>query len=141
MMERELRHMADHDPLTGLLNRRGLEAELERHVTHVRRYGDRGALLALDLDHFKTVNDTLGHDAGDQLIVSVAEILTERLRATDTVARLGGDEFAILLPEATLSTAEGVAAQLVADIHEHAVLSAGQVPRHVTASIGVTTFH
>jgi diguanylate cyclase (GGDEF)-like protein/PAS domain S-box-containing protein len=140
-LEKELRHLADHDPLTGLLNRRGLEAELERHLTRVNRYGDRGAVLVLDLDHFKTINDTLGHDGGDQLIVSVGEILTARLRETDTVARLGGDEFAILLPEATLTAAEEVASQLVADIHEHAVLSGGQLPRHITASIGVTTFH
>ncbi len=139
-LETELRHLADHDPLTGLLNRRGLEAELERHVGHVNRYGDRGALLVLDIDHFKTVNDTLGHEAGDQLIVAVAGILKERLRESDTVARLGGDEFAILLAEADLGSAEAVAEQLVADIHEHAIVSAGQVPRHVTASVGVTTF-
>jgi diguanylate cyclase (GGDEF)-like protein/PAS domain S-box-containing protein len=139
-LETELRHLADHDPLTGLLNRRGLEAELERQVGHVNRYGDRGALLVLDLDHFKTVNDTLGHEAGDQLIVAVAGILEERLRESDTVARLGGDEFAILLPEADLESAQDVAQQLVADIHEHAIVSAGQVPRHVSASVGVTTF-
>ena len=139
-LETELRHLADHDPLTGLLNRRGLEAELERHVGHVNRYGDRGALLVLDLDHFKTVNDALGHEAGDQLIVAVAGILKERLRESDTVARLGGDEFAILLPEADLRSAEEVAEQLVADIHGHAIISGGQVPRHVSASVGVTTF-
>ena len=140
-LEKELRHLADHDPLTGLVNRRGLESELERQLARVERYGDRGALLVLDLDHFKTVNDTLGHEAGDQLIVSVAEILTERLRSSDIVARLGGDEFAVLLPEADLEAAEAVARQLVTDVHDHAIVSGGQMPRHVTASIGVTTFH
>lgn len=140
MMERELRHMADHDPLTGLLNRRGLEAELERHVAHVNRYGDRGALLVLDLDHFKAVNDTLGHEAGDRLIVAVATLLRNRLRSSDAVARLGGDEFAILLPDANAEMAQHVAEDIVADIQRNAVLEHGQSSRHVTASVGVTMF-
>ncbi len=139
-MERELRHMADHDPLTALLNRRGLETELERHVAHVNRYGDRGALLVLDLDHFKAVNDTLGHEAGDRLIVNVATLLRSRLRSSDAVARLGGDEFAILLPDANAEVAQHVAEQIVADIHSNAIVEHGQTSRHVTASIGVTMF-
>ena len=98
--ERELRHLADHDPLTGLFNRRRFEQELDRHVAEVARYGPRGALLVLDLDHFKYVNDSLGHHAGDELILSVAALLQDRLRETDTIARLGGDEFAVLLPNA-----------------------------------------
>jgi diguanylate cyclase (GGDEF)-like protein/PAS domain S-box-containing protein len=140
MLERELRHMADHDPLTGLLNRRGLEAELERHVAHVNRYGDRGALLVLDLDHFKAVNDTLGHEAGDQLIVSVANLLRNRLRSSDAVARLGGDEFAILLPDASAEMAQLVAEDIVADVQRNAVIEQGQARRHITASVGVTMF-
>ncbi len=139
-MERELRHMADHDPLTGLLNRRGLEAELERHVAHVNRYGDRGALLVLDLDHFKAVNDTLGHEAGDRLIVTVATLLRNRLRSSDAVARLGGDEFAILLPDANADVARHVAEEIVADIQSNASIEHGQTTRHVTASVGVRMF-
>jgi diguanylate cyclase (GGDEF)-like protein/PAS domain S-box-containing protein len=139
-MERELRHMADHDPLTGLLNRRGLETELERHVAHVNRYGERGALLVLDLDHFKAVNDTLGHEAGDRLIATVANLLRSRLRSSDAIARLGGDEFAILLPDATEDMARHVAEEIVADVQRHAVLEHGQARRHVTASVGVTMF-
>jgi diguanylate cyclase (GGDEF)-like protein/PAS domain S-box-containing protein len=140
LMERELRHMADHDPLTGLLNRRGLEAELERHVAHVNRYGARGALLVLDLDHFKAVNDTLGHEAGDKLIVSVANLLRKRLRSSDAVARLGGDEFAILLPDANEEMAAHVAREIVSDVQRGAVVDHGQARRHVTASVGVTLF-
>jgi diguanylate cyclase (GGDEF)-like protein/PAS domain S-box-containing protein len=140
MLERELRHMADHDPLTGLLNRRGLEAELERHVTHVNRYGARGALLVLDLDHFKGVNDTLGHEAGDRLIVTVANLLRTRLRSSDAIARLGGDEFAVLLPDANAEMARHVAEEIVADVQRNAGVDHGQARRHVTASVGVTMF-
>ena len=140
-MERELAATwPTHDPLTGLLNRRGLEAELERHVTHVNRYGDRGALLVLDLDHFKAVNDTLGHEAGDRLIVNVATLLNGRLRSSDAVARLGGDEFAILLPDANADVARHVAEEIVADIQSNASIEHGQTTRHVTASVGVRMF-
>jgi len=139
-LENQLRHLADHDPLTGLVNRRGLEAELERHVAHVDRYGDRGALLVLDLDHFKAVNDTLGHEAGDQLIVSVANLLSRRLRATDTVARLGGDEFAVLLPVADLAAAQRVAESIVRDIHDNSIVLGHHPARHVSASVGVAMF-
>ncbi|MGH2839528.1 MAG: PAS domain S-box protein, partial [Solirubrobacteraceae bacterium] len=107
--ESELRHLADDDPLTGLYNRRRFEQELERHVTDVARYAPRGALLVLDLDHFKYVNDALGHHAGDELILAVAAILRARLRDSDILARLGGDEFAVLLPTADDSEAEKVA--------------------------------
>ena len=105
--EAELRHMADHDPLTGFRHRRSFERELERHVSYVERYGPKGAAIVLDLDHFKTINDTLGHSAGDELIVRVAHSLRSRLRESDVLARLGGDEFAILLPEASPDEADG----------------------------------
>ncbi|MGO9750114.1 MAG: PAS domain S-box protein [Solirubrobacteraceae bacterium] len=141
MLETQLRHLADHDPLTGLLNRRGLESALKQHVARVSRYGDHGALLVLDLDHFKTVNDTLGHSAGDELIVAVAGLLARRLRASDMIARLGGDEFAILLPEADEAAAQQVAAKIVKDIRENTILLDGRKPGRVTASVGVTLFH
>ena len=99
--EAELRHMADHDALTGLLNRRAFERELERHVDHVARYGPRGAAVLLDVDLFKNVNDTLGHSAGDQLICKVADALREQVRDGAVIARLGGDEFAVLIPDGT----------------------------------------
>jgi len=138
--ERELRHLADHDPLTGLLNRRRFEQELDRHVADVARYGPRGALLVLDLDHFKYVNDALGHHAGDKLILSVATILQDRLRETDTLARLGGDEFAVLLPHATRADAEHVAEELVRAVRQDAEVITGDRPRRVTTSVGVAPF-
>jgi diguanylate cyclase (GGDEF)-like protein/PAS domain S-box-containing protein len=141
MLETQLRHLADHDPLTGLLNRRGLEAALEQHVARVSRYGDHGALLLMDLDHFKTVNDTLGHSAGDELIISVAGLLARRMRASDTIARLGGDEFAILLPEGDEPAACQVAAKIVKDVRASTLQIDGRESARVTASVGVTLFH
>jgi diguanylate cyclase (GGDEF)-like protein/PAS domain S-box-containing protein len=135
--EHELRRLADHDGLTGLFNRRRFEQELDRHVAEVARYGPRGALLVLDLDHFKYVNDALGHHAGDELILSVAAVLQDRLRATDILGRLGGDEFAILLPHADAGAAEHVAAELVRAIREEAAVAAGDRSRRVTTSIGI----
>ncbi|MBO0768252.1 MAG: EAL domain-containing protein [Solirubrobacterales bacterium] len=137
-LERRLRHLADHDPLTGLLNRRAFEALLDRHVTYVDRYGPRGALLVIDLDHLKLVNDTLGHSAGDELIIAVAQLLGQKMRASDTVARLAGDEFAVLLPEADANAARHVAEEMVREISDHVVVLSGDLPRRVTASVGVT---
>jgi len=135
--EDELHHMADHDPLTSLLNRRGFEAELGAHLSRCRRYGAAGALLMLDLDGFKAVNDTLGHAAGDEIIKSTAGALTVRLRQSDVVARLGGDEFAVLLPTQHRAEAEAVAHALLTTIRTQATTGPGGQTGLVTASIGV----
>ena len=134
--EQQLAHLADHDPLTGLANRRRFDAELTRHLDHARRYGGGGAVLMLDLDHFKEVNDTLGHSAGDQLIVSMAQLLRQGMRTSDVVARLGGDEFAILLPVADQAAAAHVAETIVQRVREH-IRTLDGVARRVTASVGV----
>ncbi len=138
--EAQLVHLADHDPLTGLPNRRRLDAELERHADEVARYGIQGALLVLDLDHFKYVNDALGHNAGDQLIARVGSLLRGRLRTTDTLARLGGDEFAVLLPRAGADEALKVANELVEAIREHAVGWSDELAHRNTTSIGIALF-
>ena len=135
--EARLRHLADHDPLTGLLNRRGFERALEAHIARTRRYGAAGALLVIDLDGFKYVNDTLGHHAGDQLIIACASALRERLRETDVLARLGGDEFAVLLPVESATEAATVATALVEVVRQRARGFGGQQAGNVTASIGV----
>ena len=96
--EARLRHIADHDALTGVFNRRRFEEELERHIAHGRRYGMSGALLLLDLDGFKRVNDSHGHRTGDRVLTAVAGVLRHRLRESDVIARFGGDEFAVLMP-------------------------------------------
>ena len=133
----ELRHLADHDALTGLPNRRRFEQELARHLAHVRRYGPEGAVLVLDLDCFKPVNDTFGHAAGDRLLARVAYVLRDRLRATDVVARIGGDEFAILLPRVDGGGAGAVARSLVETVRAEALTADA---RGVTISIGVIAF-
>ena len=105
-----LRSRATHDPLTGLLNRAAFEEALHREVAG---RGDRPALLLLDLDGFKAVNDTLGHLAGDDVLVAVARVLQAGVRASDAVGRLGGDEFAVLLPATTAPTGERLAHRLL----------------------------
>jgi diguanylate cyclase (GGDEF)-like protein/PAS domain S-box-containing protein len=135
--EEHLAHLAEHDPLTGLANRRKLDSELTSHLDRCGRYGATGALLMLDLDNFKQVNDTLGHSAGDQLIGSLGAVLRQRMRAGDVVARLGGDEFAVLLPQADRPAAEAVA-QDILDLTRSDVRLLGQpLPGELTASIGV----
>jgi diguanylate cyclase (GGDEF)-like protein len=134
--ERELRHLADHDPLTGLLNRRALEREVQDHMARADRYGPEGALLLVDMDNFKMVNDTLGHVAGDDLMVRVARRLRGCLRDSDVLARLGGDEFAVLLPQANLASARMVARKLCEAVRSEGQQTPGVGPSPVTASVG-----
>ncbi|MDX6690990.1 MAG: hypothetical protein QOG15_2447 [Solirubrobacteraceae bacterium] len=138
--EENLHYLATHDPLTGLHNRSSFAGQLDAHADIVRRYGTDGALLLLDLDHFKYVNDTLGHQAGDQLIARVAKVLESRLRESDVLARLGGDEFAALLPRADCKTAELVADELLEALRAERLSVPGAGDRTITASIGVAMF-
>jgi diguanylate cyclase (GGDEF)-like protein/PAS domain S-box-containing protein len=137
-IEEQLRHLAEHDPLTGLHNRRLLERELARQVGRCRRYGEHAALLVLDLDGFKQVNDTYGHKTGDDLLKVVADALDRRLRGTDMVARLGGDEFAVLLPNVEPRAARAVAEDLKRLVAS-CVVKVGESRVNPTVSIGVAT--
>ncbi len=132
-LERQLEHLADHDALTGLYNRRRFERELGRQLAYVRRYGGQGAVLMIDLDDLKRVNDSFGHAAGDQLIAGVAGLLRARLRSTDVVGRMGGDEFAVLMPRATPAEGEALAVELNDVVRDGQALP-------VSASIGLTFF-
>jgi diguanylate cyclase (GGDEF)-like protein len=136
--EAELRYLADHDSLTGLLDRRRFRSELDSYVSFTARYGGQGAVMIIDIDGLKTVNDRLGHHAGDNLIRQIARILRERVRATDIVARLSGDELAVLMPQ---SDAEG-ALQLGEDLRAQVAESARPAPEAdpVTISVGITMF-
>ena len=133
--ERQLAFLAEHDPLTGLANRRRFDQELERHVEDCRRYGARGAVLMLDLDHFKDVNDTLGHAVGDEFLVEIGRLLQQRMRSTDLVARLGGDEFAVLLPHGDKESAALVAESIVDRVRVDTA-TREDARRGVTVSIG-----
>lgn len=138
--EAQLQHMADHDPLTGLLNRRSFERELNQHIHRVQRYGPEGAALVLDIDRFKHINDTLGHNVGDELIVKVAQTLRTRLRDSDVLARLGGDEFAVLLPRGGKVEAEAVAESILASVRAQSVLTTAGRRRPITTSVGIALF-
>jgi len=120
-LEEELERLSQRDPLTGLLNRRSFDEALERQLAYTRRYGSGGAVLVIDLNRFKQINDELGHAAGDEALCRVAEVLDSNLRQNDAigrdaeglVGRTGGDEFAVLLPEADADGADAVAGRLV----------------------------
>jgi diguanylate cyclase (GGDEF)-like protein/PAS domain S-box-containing protein len=135
LYENQLKHMADHDPLTGLLNRRSFQRELDSHVARVKRFGAVGAVMMVDLDNFKYYNDTDGHNAGDDLIVRIAQTLRTRLRETDMIARLGGDEFAVLLPHEDRDSAQTVATGLLELIRDQALAPTMGEQRRVTASM------
>jgi diguanylate cyclase (GGDEF)-like protein len=134
----ELKRQASQDSLTGLKNRRRFEEDLRAELARSHRYEVTGALLMLDLDHFKQVNDTLGHPAGDRVIAEIATVLRGRTRETDVLARLGGDEFAIVLPRCDLGEAQDVAAEIATAIRER-MRDEKDIPP-ITASIGIAPF-
>jgi diguanylate cyclase (GGDEF)-like protein/PAS domain S-box-containing protein len=135
-LEIALQHLADHDHLTELWNRRAFESHLRRQIAQCRRGSSPAALLILDLDGFKQINDTHGHAAGDALLVSVANTLRARLRATDCIARIGGDEFAVILSETRPEAVERVVESLAQQIRDGSVEVGGRTLA-VSASIGV----
>ena len=137
--EDQLTHTANHDPLTGLLNRRSFEVSLADHVLRCKRYGAVGAVLMIDLDHFKTVNDTHGHAVGDEVLIGTADALRRRLRASDVIARIGGDEFVALLPAGSVPEARAVARSIVEVIRTVGPTIAGsRIP--ISASVGFVAF-
>lgn len=135
----QVEYMAYHDTLTGLANRSLFSKLLQQELTLAKRNGRSFSVLFLDLDRFKHINDTLGHDAGDQLLIEVAERLTKCLRSSDVIARIGGDEFVALLPNHKGDTcAEAVAKKIIAAIAEPYTIL-GQT-FSITISIGISMF-
>ncbi|MGK2937484.1 MAG: sensor domain-containing diguanylate cyclase [Solirubrobacteraceae bacterium] len=132
--EAALAHQATHDDLTGLWNRRRMDEELSRIAAHARRYGSDAALLLIDLDGFKAINDRLGHAAGDTFLNAVGAALRGALRESDSCARIGGDEFAVLLPHSDEERARLTAERIVDGISG---LRAGRSPDDPTASASV----
>ena len=135
--EGELRYLADHDPLTGLVNRRRFVEELGRMAASAYRHGVATAVLVLDIDHFKYVNDTYGHGTGDDVLTALARLLVRRTRDTDVVGRLGGDEFGIILSHSSGRDAHSVAMSLLHELREDRSTVVNEQPVSVTASIGL----
>lgn len=133
-MKRRLTFLSEHDPLTGLFNRRHFISELDRQLTYAARSRRAGAVLTLDLDNFKTFNDLYGHQSGDAVLIAVADVLKLRLGRTDIAARLGSNDFAVVLPEATHLQALGCAQHIRAQLRDQSREST------ITASIGVAFF-
>lgn len=137
--EEIIKQMAYHDPLTHLPNRSLFSDRLNLEIARARRHRQKLALMMLDLDHFKQVNDTLGHDVGDQLLQAVSTRLTSAVRENDTVARLGGDEFALLLPEIVrVEDAARIAEKIVKSFQNPLVLRDHEL--RVTTSVGIALY-
>ena len=135
-LEAEIEYAARQDPVTGVYNRRHFERELLRQLPFTRRYGSGGAILLLDLDGFKRVNETLGHEAGDEALAAVAKSLIDRLRVTDTIARLEADRFVVLLPLVDAEAARRVAEELVDRVGK-CCAKLGGAAGELTCSIGI----
>lgn len=134
----QLDQLAHLDSLINLPNRRGFMRELERLIGRVDRYGINAAMLFVDLDGLKMINDTFGHRAGDEALIQVANLLAKGVRHSDTVARIGGDEFGILLESSDERDAQETAARLIDQISACEVLHDGEeLPLSVAIGVGM----
>ena len=135
----EMSYLVEHDPLTQLFNRRHFENEVQRHIAEHRRHGSRGAILWFDLDHFKDINDSLGHAAGDELLRAFGQHLQSVTRSYCTVARLGGDEFGMLVPHAEEPEAVAAAVRLMEGVSAR-TFRVGDRELRTSVSIGVVIY-
>jgi len=133
---KHLTRISTYDQLTGIMNRRGFDTELNHVLERAQRYGEKGAVIYIDLDHFKPINDQYGHAAGDAVLCKVANLMESSMRGTDYVARLGGDEFVVLLVNATREQCAR-RAQLIKQKLNGAVITWMGHDIEVAASIGV----
>ena len=134
----QLDQLAHQDSLINLPNRRGVMRELERLIARVDRYGINAAMLFVDVDGLKMINDTLGHRAGDEALIQVAALLSKGVRHSDVVARIGGDEFGILLESSDDCAAHETAARLIEQISACEVLHDGEaLPLGVAIGVGM----
>ncbi len=137
--EERIAYLADHDPLTGLINRRRFQEKLEEQIAYNRRYNVNGALLYMDLDQFKYINDTYGHHTGDEYLRQVAHHLRSSLRETDIIGRLGGDEFGIILPNVIGGQASMLGNALLKTLNGKEFIHEGR-RTPFNASIGIVQF-
>ncbi len=137
--ERHMAYLADHDSLTGLINRRHFQEKLQEHIAYSRRYGTSGALLFIDLDQFKYINDSYGHQTGDEYLRQVARHIKGCLRETDVIGRLGGDEFGIVLPNVDADQANQASEALLRKLNGYEFIHEGR-RTPFKASIGIALF-
>jgi diguanylate cyclase (GGDEF)-like protein len=137
--EKQLIHAAYHDTLTGLKNRKAFYNRLDDTLLHAKRYQHDISLIYIDLDNFKQVNDTLGHEAGDELLRQIAKRLTNCLRKTDFVSRIGGDEFTVIMDNFNSATPEAVALKINETLSATYTVS-GSTVNHISSSIGISMF-
>ncbi|MCP4044149.1 MAG: sensor domain-containing diguanylate cyclase [Gammaproteobacteria bacterium] len=139
-MEDELHYLAAHDPLTGLHNRNVLEKQLGDEIRRAIRYKHTLSVFMVDIDHFKPINDTHGHQTGDTVLRSFAKVLDSSIRQTDYAARYGGEEFVVILPETPLAKAKELAERLRSQVADHPFPIESDKEVNLTASIGIATF-
>lgn len=135
--KKKLRKLARYDQLTGLLNRRSFENELEEEFERSQRYDNKLSVLMIDLDHFKEINDTYGHQAGDQVLEVVGELLHKHTRTSDSGGRYGGEEFCVFLPETDSNRAKKTAQRFRESLKDHEFGTEDGESFRVTCSIGV----
>ncbi|PKN14057.1 MAG: hypothetical protein CVU67_07625 [Deltaproteobacteria bacterium HGW-Deltaproteobacteria-24] len=133
-----LEYQANHDQLTGLYNRQKFNDIFTKEMRRCKRYSSFLSVILFDIDNFKTVNDNYGHEAGDDVLRKIANIISVNLRETDSLVRWGGEEFIVLLPETDLQTASSVAEKLLESL---SVLTFDFMPEKITASFGVATLN
>lgn len=129
--------MAVTDPGTGLFNRRRFQEVLQKEFSRTKRYQEALTLMMIDIDHFKAINDTFGHQVGDQVLADVAEIISSQFREVDTIARYGGEEFAVLLPQSSKADAAVAATRTLQEVASHSFKSFKRPSWKVTVSIGI----
>lgn len=140
-LHQEARRLSLHDPLTGLANRRFMSVVMDRNLAAARRFKRPFSVMMLDIDFFKKYNDSLGHTAGDKLLINLSNVILTELREIDLVVRYGGEEFLILLPETGLSEAVETAERIRKKIQEMDFFhSEKEPPRHITVSLGVASY-
>jgi diguanylate cyclase (GGDEF)-like protein len=137
----KLIHLSRTDDLTGLLNRRALIERLGDEVIRSRRYRADLALIICDIDYFKEINDTYGHDAGDKVLRIISTVIKELLRQTDMIGRYGGDEFLLILPETSLEGAKEIAERIRHAVEEYEINIGFEEPIKTTLSLGVAQFN
>jgi diguanylate cyclase (GGDEF)-like protein len=135
LVNKELKNLVNIDSLTGVLNREGLQQHLKSAYERLRRSHEPSSIILFDFDHFKRINDTFGHDAGDKILVSGAKVIQNFIREQDKLIRWGGEEFLVLLPDTELNGAEYIGNKLRRAISEQL---ADEIPNNVSVEITVT---